>query len=244
MLAKPIGRDCKTHFLLGKEIDMCASTLPVDLPTYLSVRQGISSVGDTPEILSQIYDDPIRICILQRVLSADIKRYAAFLRQEYIGFELAQPINVEHVRDRLNELLPQHPTLNAFTKDVSWVVEMFACLFDLESVGLRLNVLAKTMCPRFHTDKVPTRLITTYAGKGTEWLDSRTGDHVMLAACDESKEKADAFARQCPIQSLQEGEIALFKGDRWGEQEGCGVIHRSPALDRNETRLLLTLDFV
>jgi hypothetical protein len=35
----------------------------------------------------------------------------------------------------------------------------------------------------------------------------------------------------------------LFKGERWGEQNDHGVIHRSPALERNETRLLLTLDF-
>jgi hypothetical protein len=53
-------------------------------------------------------------------------------------------------------------------------------LFDLENVGVRLNVLAKTLCPRFHADKVPCRLITTYAGKGTEWLDKAI-DRVMLA---------------------------------------------------------------
>lgn len=147
------------------------------------------------------------------------------------------------MRTALKALLPPHPALSAFIEDVGWIVEMFACLFDLENIGLRLNVLAKTMCPRFHTDKVPCRLITTYAGKGTEWLDSKSIDHVMLAACNEFKEKADRFAEQYPIQSLQEGEIALFKGDRWDEQGGHGVIHRSPALGPGEMRLLLTLDF-
>ncbi|MDV6345731.1 DUF1826 domain-containing protein [Nitrosomonas sp. Is37] len=222
---------------------MRTSTLSADLPAHFSVRQSISVVGHEPEILSRIYDDPIKICILQRVLSTDVKQYVAYLRKEHVGFELAQPINVAHIRKRLNAWLPQHHALNAFIEDVNWLVEMFACLFDLESVGLRLNILTKTMCPRFHTDKVPCRLITTYAGKGTEWLDSNTIDRVMLAACNESKEKAEEFARQYPIQSLQEGDIALFKGERWGEQDDYGVIHRSPTLDRNETRLLLTLDF-
>lgn len=223
---------------------MPASTLTTNPVLQQANKLTSGIVGHEPEILSRIYDAHIDLCILQRTLSADIKHYAAYLQQEYIGFELAQQINVEHVRNNLNILLPKHPSLNAFIEDVSWVAEMFACLFSLDNVGLRLNVLAKTMCPRFHTDKVPCRLITTYAGKGTEWLDSRTADRVMLAAYDEPQEKnTDVFARQCPIQSLQEGEIALFKGDRWDEQKGYGVIHRSPALDPSETRLLLTLDF-
>ena len=46
------------------------------------------------------------------------------------------------------------------------------------------------------------------------------------------------------IQHLSEGDIALLKGDEWEGNEGFGVIHRSPSLNDNETRLLLTLDFV
>ncbi|MCW5601832.1 DUF1826 domain-containing protein [Nitrosomonas sp.] len=223
---------------------MRTSTQRVGLPGHFSAKEGMSAVGHEPEICTRIYDRHIHLCILQRVLDADIKRYAAHVCQEYVGFELAQPINVTYARATLKTMLPPHPTLSAFAEDVGWVVEMFACLFDLANVGLRLNVLAKTMCPRFHTDKVPCRLITTYAGKGTEWLDHKSMDHVMLAACNEFKEKAGRFAGQTPIQCLQEGEIALLKGDRWDEQGSHGVIHRSPTLDPGEVRLLLTLDFV
>ena len=203
---------------------MCASTLSNDLSAHSSIRQSISVVGYEPEILSRVYDDSVKICILQRVLSTDIKQYVAYLRQEHVGLELAQPINIAHIREHLNTWLPQHHALNAFIEDVSWLVVMFAFLFDLDSVGLRLNILTKTMCPRFHTDKVPCRLITTYAGKGTEWLNNKTIDRVMLAACNESKEESEAFAKQYLIQSLQEGDIALFKGERWGEQNDHGVI--------------------
>ncbi|MCY7293820.1 DUF1826 domain-containing protein [Alteromonas sp. a30] len=47
---------------------------------------------------------------------------------------------------------------------------MFGFLFGLEEVGLRLSVLDKAMCPRFHVDKVPFRLVTTYSGIGSQWL--------------------------------------------------------------------------
>ncbi len=82
---------------------------------------------------------------------------------------------------------------------------------------------------------MPCRLITTYAGKGTEWLEFAVGNNPLEDAC--SPEPGI-------IRSLDEGDIALFKGERWEGNEGRGVIHRSPKLAANEARLLLTLDFV
>ncbi len=38
--------------------------------------------------------------------------------------------------------------------------------------------------------------------------------------------------------------VILFKGDAREEKHGCGVIHRSPTLNANAARLLLTLDFL
>jgi hypothetical protein len=98
-------------------------------------------------------------------------------------------------------------------------------------------MLNKAMCPRFHTDKVPCRLITTYSGKGTEWLDSRAVSPGMLEAYNEKPACTDFVRRLSP------GDISLFKGDAWGENSDPGVVHRSPALNTDEKRLLLTLDF-
>lgn len=80
--------------------------------------------------------------------------------------------------------------------------------------------------------------MTTYAGKGTEWLDREGIDRSALETGRES------IAGHDTIQHLSEGDIALLKGDEWEGNEGFGVIHRSPSLNDNETRLLLTLDFV
>jgi hypothetical protein len=44
---------------------------------------------------------------------------------------------------------------------------MYQCLFEPEAIGLRIHVLADTMCPRFHVDRVPVRLLCTYRGPGT-----------------------------------------------------------------------------
>ena len=55
-------------------------------------------------------------------------------------------------------------------KDASELVEMFSILFDVDQVGLRLRILDKAMCPKFHVDRVHCRLVTTYTGLATEWL--------------------------------------------------------------------------
>ncbi|MDO9311930.1 MAG: DUF1826 domain-containing protein [Nitrosomonas sp.] len=195
--------------------------------------------GCAPEVLAQIYDTQINMCILQRSIAPDVRMYAAYLQQEYVDFQLIRRVNIPSVVDVLMGSLPAHSMRVSFIEDVAMAVDMFSCLFDLDHAGLRLLVLNKTMCPRFHVDKVPCRLVTTYAGKGTEWL-NREGiiDRSALGASKESMVEHDI------VQHLSEGDIALLKGDGWEGNEGFGVIHRSPSLNDNETRLLLTFDFV
>ncbi|WP_408011889.1 DUF1826 domain-containing protein [Saccharobesus litoralis] len=48
--------------------------------------------------------------------------------------------------------------------------DMLTCLFGCNSVGLRLAPLSSAMCPSFHKDNIPVRLVNTYLGQGTEWL--------------------------------------------------------------------------
>uniref|UniRef100_UPI0013C31562 DUF1826 domain-containing protein n=1 Tax=Pseudomonas viridiflava TaxID=33069 RepID=UPI0013C31562 len=44
------------------------------------------------------------------------------------------------------------------------------------------------------------------------------------------------------IQQINTADVALLKGVRWRGNEGAGLVHRSPALEGNERRLILTLD--
>ena len=46
------------------------------------------------------------------------------------------------------------------------------------------------------------------------------------------------------IKYLNQGDVALLKGEAWKGNEGSGLIHRSPTLDSNSRRLLLTIDFI
>jgi len=125
-----------------------------------------------------------------------------------------------------------------FIADVSWLVSAFACLLGAKRVGLRLRVLDKAMCPRFHVDHVPVRLISTYCGIGSQWLKEGAMDRRQLGKA-EVEPQDNAL-----IQQIACGEVALLKGEKWHGNEGFGLIHRSPQLAPGERRLILTLDWL
>lgn len=129
--------------------------------------------------------------------------------------------------------------------DVSELVEMFCCLFDLEQVGLRLTILDRAMCPKFHVDRVPCRLVSTYSGIATEWLPHSDVDRSKLGqgSLGLSDENSDLYRNKSDINQLFCGDVGLLKGESWVNNEGGGLVHRSPQLINGKKRLLLTLDF-
>jgi hypothetical protein len=66
--------------------------------------------------------------------------------------------------------------------DVARLAELLDDLVEAPEIGLRLRALSHEMCPRFHVDRVPLRLLCTYAGPGTEWLAETDVDRALLRA--------------------------------------------------------------
>lgn len=101
------------------------------------------------------------------------------------------------------------------------------------------------MCPRFHSDRVLCRLITTYRGAATEWLHDGAVKRERLGTGSRSLPdgRSGLYRRATDVQRLDEGDVALLKGDAWEGNEGGGLIHRSPDARPGGARLLLTLDF-
>jgi len=121
---------------------------------------------------------------------------------------------------------------------VNELVEMFRCLFEPAAVGVRLHVLPDTMCPRFHTDRVPTRLLVTYAGRGTDWLPEH-----LVTRNEQPGPLPQQRVSDEDIQVLPTGAVSLLKGESWVGNEGRGLVHRSPA-PGDTPRLVLGLDWL
>ena len=72
-------------------------------------------------------------------------------------------------------------------KDVSELLNIFCKIFNLEFAWLRLEAINHPMCPRFHSDYVDCRTVTTYVGPGTEWLPHHSVNRSKLGHGNDGK---------------------------------------------------------
>lgn len=111
--------------------------------------------------------------------------------------------------------------------DVLALANRFAWIMQSECVEIRLEHVTTNACRKFHTDYVTARLITTYIGQGTQWLDD---DQAADCSCGDPHN----------IQQMRTGDVALFKGRLWST---CAAIHRSPPIEgTGEERLVLVIN--
>lgn len=185
-------------------------------------------LGESPQVLTEILQEDVNLAVWRRQLPGHIDNFADVMLS--LQQPLAESLTLELLPDGEVPALPGLAAAYAdlqgydgFVADVSWLIGAFACLVDARRVGLRLRVLDGAMCPRFHVDHVPLRLICTYAGPGSEWL---------------------AIPDALQVNRLAGGDVALLKGERWLGNEGAGLVHRSPQLPEGQRRLILTLDWM
>lgn len=203
------------------------------------------SKADSPLVMTTVYEPHVNLVIWQRKLADALNLYIQELTQGLNALQLRTIIAPKDVSEWLGGLLPQHPQRYLFIEDVVQLVEMYADLFDLNTVGLRLSLINETMCPRFHTDHLACRMVTTYYGQGSEWLKEENVDRSKLGAGAKGlpDHLSGIYLHSQDIQQLQQAEVGLLKGDGWIGSQVSGIVHRSPLIHRAEKRLLLTLDF-
>jgi Protein of unknown function (DUF1826) len=107
-------------------------------------------------------------------------------------------------------------------EDVALLGRLFATLTGSSTVRLRLEHIADNACRRHHVDAVGLRLLCTYAGLGTEWIDPGG-----------------------PARRMATFEVGVFKGSAFPDT-ATRVLHRSPPVEHlppsRRSRLLLCID--
>ena len=197
--------------------------------------------GTNPQVLAEVLATEVNLAVYERQLSVEVEQFVTQLLA--LGQPLAESLSIDWVEDvspaAVRNLASgyQHiPGHAAFLADLNWLLSAYACLLGAKRIGLRLRILEQAMCPRFHVDQVPLRLITSYAGAGSQWLREDAMSRASLA---------DAAAQHVSeIEQIAVGAVALVKGEKWLGNEGRGLIHRSPPVPANTRRLLLTLDWL
>lgn len=204
------------------------------LPTHLAV-------GDEVNVLPRIFEDDITIAVMRRPPSAALQQSVLAQCQAGRAWQLSWlGTPGQELRKDLLKRLPAPEAAEVLVQDVQLLAEAMACLFDTDTVGIRLRLLDGVMCPRFHVDNLPVRLVTTYHGPGSEWLPEAATNRAGLGA--PSPDKPEIVRELEAIQRLNAGDLALLKGGGWEGNENQALVHRSPALVEGQKRLLLTID--
>jgi hypothetical protein len=199
--------------------------------------------------LTQIYNSNVNICVVKRTVSNKLETFIEHLLSESRALNVIENINVKTFDAQ--KFLPSRfhyvEGYAEFCADILHLVDVFSHLFELENVGLRFGMLDKAMCPKFHVDHVPCRLVCTYGGIGTEFLKDVFVNRAKLGSGSGGLSddvsgliKGDMDA----ISTMPAYAIGLLKGSQWEGNEQNGAVHRSPKLTQHSPRrLLLTLDF-
>ncbi|MDE0365132.1 MAG: DUF1826 domain-containing protein [Gammaproteobacteria bacterium] len=126
--------------------------------------------------------------------------------------------------------------LGAHGEEITLAGDMLNRLVGCERIGIRVTTLRRPMCPRFHVDNIPCRMLVTIRESGTEWIANGDVDQALLAARDTD---APPVRRGGDIRQLPTRNSSLLKGGAWNHRFG-GVVHRSP--HGVGERLLLSFD--
>ena len=210
----------------------------------IQFRKGTEDTQHT--VLTDIYQEDTNIVVWKRNLANNLEQAADAIIESQPTLEELLVVSPEEAFDSVKKLLGGSPEAELLAEDIANLVDMFCCLFDLKRGVLRMTVLDRAMCPRFHVDRVPCRLVTTYQGIATEWLPHNVADRSKLGTGNMGKpdELSGLFDNISDIQQLKSGDVGLMKGELWHNNEGAGLIHRSPQVPNNTRRLVLTLDFM
>jgi hypothetical protein len=197
------------------------------------VRHAAPTWRRVPELadLVEIFDPTVQVCTWQREIDPAIDAYLS--RQHQTGeLQVLEALSAA-AQTRLDGL-PNGPGRSSLIEDLSLLREIACELLGCAAVGLRLARIGRAMCPGWHVDRVGIRLVCTYQGPGTQWLDDQ---HVERRDLRSGRLDDAGF-----IQAIQ-GEIVLLKGALWQDNDTFGAIHRSPELGSSTSlRTLITLD--
>jgi len=210
--------------------------------TEIKVRHAAQS--SELEVLTDIYREDTNIVVWQRQLPETLKNSIDAFVGSNPTFETSMTLTPQRALSSVRDALGDSSQLE-LSENIAELVDIFCCLFELKRAGLRLATLDRAMCPRFHVDKIPCRLVTTFQGIATEWLPHQVVNREKLGAGNNGKPDSTSGVYKSPhdIQRIFSGDVALLKGELWEGNEGAGLVHRSPALPAGQCRLLLTLDF-
>jgi hypothetical protein len=204
------------------------------LPSDRRIDGARCVVGATSAILDRIVEPGVELAIWNRSMPAAVgaRLDRATVRSRTLpALRTTVPASVPEapLAAALADL-KDRPLADALADDVAHLVRLVAHLIGCETLSVRLEAITGDACRRFHADRIPFRLIVTYRGPGTEWV-----DEAALPPGGDPRHPPMEAVRRVPA-----GAVALFKGSLGSDRP---LLHRSPPITgTGAVRLLLCID--
>lgn len=185
-------------------------------------------IAGNADVLSAIRDEDVSLAIWEReappaIASLSLSNVKNISFQSSIG-ELPDQLELLLEEAGFRKAIGR----NMLVSDIAMLANRFSAVMNLTEVEVRLEHITTNACKKFHGDYVTARLICTYVGQGTQWLDGEDADN-----CD--------CGVPHNILQLGTGDVALFKGRLWSAN--TPAIHRSPPIEgTGEERLVLVIN--
>lgn len=216
----------------------------------MSARDAMTSSGaathraDKLLALTAIFEPEVQVVHWPRPAKGEVLAYLAeAARCGRLGRGLRQTVALDVPPDLSD--LPDLPGRSALAAEAAYLCTIYGDLLGCPAIGLRIEVVDRAMCPRFHVDRTGIRLVCTWRGRGTEWVDDPGLDRsrLGLGSGGLADEQSGLLSAAATIHQAQIFDAVLLKGSLWQGNEGRGAIHRSPAVTPDQTpRVLLALD--
>lgn len=194
----------------------------------------------------EIFEHGRQIKVINRPINTEITNYLASANLSY-GAKFILPAGQSFSSKLLtSHTLPNHAGRDAFLADLDHISELYAELMGCPQIGIRLEVLSRAMCPKFHLDRTGIRMLCTYQGQGTEWLEDAYANRAKLgmSAGNLSDNESGLILNTKGIHQVPLFAVALLKGSAWQGNHMLGIIHRSPPVLDTRPRLLVAMDAI
>lgn len=195
---------------------------------------GHAAIGDDRSVLDSIRHSLVNLAVWRRRLATPLAEAARAIASAGIGdirFTAAPDAVAETIAHRLGMAGAGPADRELIAADIARLADVHAAIMRLPLIEARLERITTNACHKFHADYVSARLITTYHGPGTEWIDTR----------DAARHAAGAPVATLAVRRLPTGAVALFKGRIWAPEDA--IVHRSPPIaGSGEARLVLVIN--
>ncbi|MCF2855868.1 DUF1826 domain-containing protein [Pseudoalteromonas sp. SMS1] len=200
-------------------------------------------IDDVAGVFSNIYDPYTALtCYCAPSSWATTQAAQSYVKKaNEAGFQYQGPIN-EALLEEVERLFKSTSHGDLLYQHVALMLDMFQALVEPNEIGLRVLPCFYSLSPAFHEQKGILKMVSTLGGSGERWVEKQ---FIKYAPLEKNQISPTILQpNEQDVNTLCDGDIALFKGKDWLEQEHNAVITASPIFSEHCTKICIYIDYL